>query len=79
MLFRSQRYGFFRIACYPAKKKLLDGRNAHLIVEDPAWWREQILSHMNVTIVDESISVIDKSEKWPWVVGHIYDITVKKA
>lgn len=74
-----ERCGFFRIACYPAKKKLPDGRNAHLIVEDPDWWREQILKHMNVTIVDEDISVLDKSEKWSWVTGHIYDITVKKV
>lgn len=26
------------IACYPAKKKLADGRNAHLIIESPEWW-----------------------------------------
>lgn len=74
-----ERYGFFRIACYPAKKKLPDGRNAHLIVELPAWWREQILTHMGVTIVAEEISVFDKSQKWDWVVGHVYDVTVKKA
>lgn len=30
------------IACYPAKKTLPDGRNAHLIVESPDWWRNQI-------------------------------------
>lgn len=30
------------IACYPAKKTLPDGRNAHLIIESPAWWREKI-------------------------------------
>lgn len=74
-----QRYGFFRIACYPAKKKLPDGRNAHLIVELPEWWREQILTHMGVTIMAEEISVFDKSQKWNWVVGHVYDVTVKKA
>jgi cyclopropane fatty-acyl-phospholipid synthase-like methyltransferase len=74
-----ERYGFFRIACYPAKKKLFDGRNAHLIVELPEWWREKILKHMGVTIVAEEISVLDKSQKWDWVVGHVYDVTVKKA
>lgn len=30
------------IACYPAKKKLPDGRNAHLIIESPAWWSSKI-------------------------------------
>jgi trans-aconitate methyltransferase len=30
------------IACYPAKKSLPDGRNAHLIIESPDWWMEKI-------------------------------------
>lgn len=30
------------IACYKAKKKLPDGRNAHLIIENPDWWIEKI-------------------------------------
>ena len=29
---------FMSIACRPAKKFLDDGRNAHLIVENPMWW-----------------------------------------
>lgn len=74
-----KRYGFFRIACYPAKKKLPDGRNAHLIVELPEWWREQILAHMNAVIVKEQVSVFDKSGKWDWVSGHVYDVIVKKV
>jgi len=73
-----QRCGFFRIACYPAKKKLPDGRNAHLIVESPEWWRNKILSTMNVKIVWEEISVFDKTDKWPWVKGHVYDVIVHK-
>jgi hypothetical protein len=73
-----ERCGCFRIACYPAKKKLPDGRNAHLIVESPQWWREQILAHMGVEIVSEKISVIDKTAKWPWVFGHNYDVVVHK-
>ena len=68
--------GWFRIACYPAKKQLPDGRNAHLIVESPAWWRQQLLANMNIVIVKEEISVIDKSHKWPGVMGQVYDVTV---
>lgn len=75
---RIERCGFFRIACYPAKKKLPDGRNAHLVVQPPEWWREQILKHMGVEIVNESISVVDKTSKWDWVKGHNYDVTVSK-
>jgi len=33
---------FLIIACYPAKKTLEDGRNAHLIVENCAWWLDRI-------------------------------------
>lgn len=69
--------GWFRIACYPAKKHLPDGRNAHLIVESPDWWRKQLLANMNVTIVKEEIAVFDKSQKWPGVVGQVYDVTVE--
>jgi len=69
--------GWFRIACYPAKKQLPDGRNAHLIVEKPEWWREQLLANMNVNIVSEDISVFDKSHKWPEVVGWNYDVVVE--
>lgn len=33
----------FLVACTrPAKKRLPSGENAHLIVEGPDWWREQI-------------------------------------
>ena len=69
--------GWFRIACYPAKKHLPDGRNAHLIVESPAWWQEKLLANMDITIVSELISVFDKSHKWPNVVGHNYDVVVE--
>jgi len=69
--------GWFRIACYPAKKHLPDGRNAHLIVESPTWWREQLLANMDITIVSQEISVFDKSHKWPNVVGHNYDVVVE--
>ena len=73
-----ERCGCFRIACYPAKKMLQDGRNAHLIVETPEWWREKILSTMPVLITKEKITVVDKSEKWPWVIGHNYDLIVER-
>jgi hypothetical protein len=74
-----ERCGFFRIACYPAKKKLPDGRNAHLIVELPEWWRAKIEAEMGVRIVWEEISEFDKTDKWAWVKGHNYDIIVEKA
>jgi hypothetical protein len=74
---KMERCGFFRIACYPAKKKLPDGRNAHLIVELPEWWHVKIETVMGVKIVWEEISVFDKSDKWTWVTGHNYDVIVE--
>jgi cyclopropane fatty-acyl-phospholipid synthase-like methyltransferase len=72
------RCGFFRIACYPAKKQLPDGRNAHLIVKLPEWWREKILTTMDVKIVWEKIEIVDKTAKWPHVLGHNYDMIVQR-
>ena len=37
-----QHSAFLIVACYPAKKTLEDGRNAHLIVENCAWWMDKI-------------------------------------
>ena len=34
-------------ACYPAKKLLPDGQNAHCTVQDPGWWREQMQGAAN--------------------------------
>jgi len=72
------RCGWFRIACYPAKKHLPDGRNAHLIIKSPDWWRTKILSNMQVSIVHEHVIVVDKSHKWPGIVGQNYDVIVTK-
>jgi hypothetical protein len=36
------KYQYHLIACHPAKKFLSDGRNAHLIIENPKWWKRKI-------------------------------------
>jgi len=38
----SNKYQHHLIACHPAKKGLSDGRNAHLIIERPKWWKQKI-------------------------------------
>ena len=40
---RANKYQYHLIACHPAKKHLSDGRNAHLIIENPDWWKEKII------------------------------------
>lgn len=39
---------FVEIACRPAKKLLADGRNAHLIQENPNWWLTWLLPRFNL-------------------------------
>jgi cyclopropane fatty-acyl-phospholipid synthase-like methyltransferase len=74
-----ERCAFFRIACHPARKRLPDGRNCHLIVEEPSWWREQIRDHMRIPIVWERIEVFDKREKNPILFGSKYDMILDKS
>jgi cyclopropane fatty-acyl-phospholipid synthase-like methyltransferase len=54
MLFTKCAY--LLICCSPAAKKLADGRNAHLIVEEDTWWRPKILKNMDVKIVHQEFS-----------------------
>jgi cyclopropane fatty-acyl-phospholipid synthase-like methyltransferase len=72
------RCGFFRIACHPAKKRLPDGRNAHLIVEQPSWWRQRILDNMNVDIVWEREVPFDRRDRNPLLFGSKYDLIMVK-
>lgn len=44
----TRRFGFFTIATGPAKKILSDGRNAHLIIEPPAWWLPRLMSRFEL-------------------------------
>jgi hypothetical protein len=41
------------VACYPAKKILPDGRNAHLSVHEPDWWIEKIKETFSNTTIDQ--------------------------
>ena len=75
---KMQRCGFFRIACHPAKKLLPDGRNCHLIVKEPDWWRQQILKNMQVNIVWERVEPFDRREKNPILFGSKYDVILEK-
>ncbi len=51
---RAGKAMYHLIACHPAKKELSDGRNAHLIIEKPEWWREKLTS-LGWKIIKEEI------------------------
>jgi hypothetical protein len=36
----ARRFVFATVACYPARKRLPSGENAHITLKDPQWWRE---------------------------------------
>lgn len=38
----ARRFVFANVACFPAKKRLPNGENAHITVRDGAWWRSLI-------------------------------------
>ena len=40
-LLNDSKHQYHLIACCPAKKNLPDGRNCHLIIEEPNWWIEK--------------------------------------
>jgi len=54
------KVAFLLIATCPAKKNLPDGRNAHLIQEEPEWWKPKLLENINANIVSE----VYKKETW---------------
>ena len=47
--------GYFYIATSPSKKDLSNGRNAHLIVAGPDYWREKIEKKIDGKIIWEDI------------------------
>lgn len=53
---RATKYQYHLIACHPAKKSLSDGRNAHLIIENPSWWKEKIQKLSDWEIVYDEVS-----------------------
>lgn len=44
----TRKVGFLVIATRPAEKTLPDGRNAHLILEGPAWWLPKLRSRFRI-------------------------------
>jgi len=63
---RASKYQYHLIACHPAKKALSDGRNAHLIIENPEWWKNKIEKLEGWKIVEEDIKdFVAKVKKGP--------------
>lgn len=69
------------IACYPAKKILPDGRNAHLIVESTDWWLDKIRATMlDSTVLESKVKVLNPdSDKYRKSKTGVKELMVKKG
>ena len=63
----AEKYIWLRIDTVPAKKILPDGRNAHLILQKPEWWKEKVNEHFTGDIVHENVNKKGK-----------YDVAIEK-
>lgn len=44
----TKQVALFQIDCREAKKQLPDGRNAHVSLHPPAWWKDRLDQHFEV-------------------------------
>jgi hypothetical protein len=58
----SSHYVYHLISCAPAKLILPDGRNAHIIQEDPQWWKSKFES-LGYKILSEDYREFSKFSK----------------
>ena len=65
----TKNIAYLLIACHPAKKTLPDGRNAHLIVEGPEYWKPLLLENFDGELVYEEFKVGKINE----IVNHTLD------
>jgi cyclopropane fatty-acyl-phospholipid synthase-like methyltransferase len=68
------------IACHPAKRVLNDGRNAHLIIENPNWWKIKISEQIGWSMLDENvISYTSNPKKGNPIEVVKYSLTLKNG
>jgi FkbM family methyltransferase len=44
----AEHFVYLNVACFPARKTLPNGENAHITVRPPEWWRELVASRASV-------------------------------
>tara|TARA_R100001224_G_scaffold77436_1_gene48040 strand:- start:55 stop:540 length:486 start_codon:yes stop_codon:yes gene_type:complete len=57
------KVAYLSIATCPASKSLPDGRNAHLIQEEPEWWKQTLLENINAKIIHEEDKIRATEER----------------
>ena len=59
----ARRFVLFSITCRPAKKLLPDGRNCHITVQPPTWWRGYIQACRDADFTLGSLEVVLRFEE----------------
>jgi SAM-dependent methyltransferase len=74
---RCSKVMYHLIACHPAKRIMNDGRNAHLIIENPTWWQIKLKSVDYQIISEKIIQYQAVPKKGPTIDVVKYIITVE--
>jgi hypothetical protein len=74
---RCSKVMYHLIACHPAKRIMNDGRNAHLIIENPVWWRSKLQSVDYQIISEKTTQYQATPKKGPTIDVVKYIITVE--
>jgi hypothetical protein len=77
---RTNKVMYHLIACHKSKKSLPDGRNAHLIVETPDWWKKKLAKTLKWKMYNEKITehTATKLKKGPPIHVVKYEVTLEK-
>jgi hypothetical protein len=76
---KTNKVMYHLIACHPAKKYLADGRNAHLIIEQPEWWGGKLNLLAQWTLLNPLVSKSQSTLKNGTVLDIIkYKVTLEK-
>tara|TARA_B110000014_G_C20009628_1_gene523443 strand:- start:340 stop:957 length:618 start_codon:yes stop_codon:yes gene_type:complete len=61
IFFYANKLVILQIACYPAKAKLPNGENAHILVRNPYWWKG-IIDGISIDYEDVSVCLLCSTE-----------------
>jgi trans-aconitate methyltransferase len=75
---KANKVMYHLIACHPAKKRLDDGRNAHLIVESPDWWRSKLQSLGWKIVKEKTKEYTTQPKKGPPIHAIKYIVVIEK-
>ena len=71
----AERFAYFTVACFKAKKKLPNGENAHCTVRPPAWWKAifEDVAARNPDVMIEAI-LQEKNAEQMLITEQVFDL-----